>query len=75
MATKGKTLRDFITEYMASAKNDQVHRISMALGLDEDCLRKLLNMYITKENYNDFDSFDKLKDTVDQQKAKVFLKK
>lgn len=32
---EGKTLRDYITEYMTRAKNDQIHRFAVAIGVDE----------------------------------------
>ena len=36
---EGKTLRDYIIEYMSSVKNDQIHRFAEALGADETMLR------------------------------------
>lgn len=70
---EGKTLRDYITEYMASAKNDQIHRFAQALGADEAMLRDFMRLRVTDANINEFGRFDKLKATVDKGGAKAFL--
>lgn len=70
---KGKTFRDYITEYMATAKNTQVSDISNVLGLDESKLVALMSMGITDENLNEFGRFDDLKSTIDKPKAKAYL--
>ena len=70
---EGKTLRDYITEYMTSAKNDQIHRFAEALGADEAMLRDFMQLRVTEANINEFGRFDKLKATVNRDSAKVFL--
>ena len=70
---EGKTLRDYITEYMTNAKNDQIHRFATAIGADETMLRSFMQSKITEANINEFGKFDTLKATVDQKKAKTFL--
>ena len=70
---EGKTLRDYITEYRARAKNDQIHRLALALGLDEAQLRKMMVSGVTEMNINEFGRFDDLKATVDKQKAKSWF--
>ena len=70
---EGKTLRDYITEYMTSAKNDQIHRFATAVGVDETMLRSFMQSKITEANINEFGKFDTLKATVDTEKAKAFL--
>ena len=70
---EGKTLRDYITEYMASAKNDQIHRFAQALGADEAMLRDFMRLRVTDANINEFGRFDKPKATVDKGGAKAFL--
>lgn len=69
----GKTLRDYITEYMTSAKNDQIHRFATAIGVDETMLRSFMQSKITEANINEFGKFDTLKATVDTEKTKTFL--
>ena len=51
---EGKTLRDYITEYQYRAKNNQVHQFAVALGLDEEKLRNMINLKLTEENINEF---------------------
>ena len=70
---EGRTLRDYITEYMTSAKNDQIHRFATAIGVDETMLRSFMQSKITDANINEFGKFDTLKASVDQEKAKAFL--
>lgn len=69
----GKTFRDYVTEYQFSAKNDQIYKISMLLGLDETKLRKMMNSGITVANINEFGRFDDLKGSVDKIKAKEYF--
>lgn len=38
-----KTFRDYLNEYQIKSKNDQIHKFAIALGYDEDILRKLVN--------------------------------
>lgn len=69
----GKSFRDYVTEYQARAKNDQIHRMAQALGLDEGKLRILMKTNATDSNLNQFGRFDELKATVDKEKAKAFF--
>lgn len=70
-----KTLRDYITEYMTRAKNDQIHRFAVATGVDEAELRAFMQMKVTEANINEFGRFDRLKGTVDRTLAKAFIEK
>lgn len=70
---EGKTLRDYITEYMTRAKNDQIHRFATAIGVNEAMLRSFMQLKVTEANINEFGRFDKLKATVDRTTAKAFL--
>lgn len=69
----GKTLRDYITEYLSKAKDDQVHRISTVLGIDETMLRNIMSLKLNVNNINEFGRFDELKKTVDKSKAKEYF--
>lgn len=69
----GKTFRDYVTEYLAKAKNDQVHRISSVLGLNETMLRNMMSLKLNANNINEFGRFDELKKTVDKAKAKQYF--
>jgi type I restriction enzyme R subunit len=70
---ENKTLRDYITEYMARAKNDQLHRFATAIGMDEEALRSFMQLHVTAADINDFGRFDQLKATVDMDKARAFF--
>lgn len=71
----GKTLRDYINEYLSRAKYDQIHRVSVALGIDEDMLRKMMGLKLNESNLNEFGRYDELKKTVDKAKAKNYFEK
>ena len=71
----GKTLRDYINEYLSRAKDDQIHRLSVALGIDEDMLRKMMGLKLNESNLNEFGRFAELSNTVDKEKAKEYFEK
>lgn len=73
--TSGKTLRDYINEYLLKAKNDQIHRVSVHLGVDEDKLRAIMSLKLVESNLNEFGRYDELKQTVDKKKAKDYFEK
>lgn len=68
-----KTLKDYIVEYQERAKNDQIHKFSQKLSVDEDKLRALMKLNINATNINEFGRFDALKATVDKQVAKKYF--
>ena len=70
-----KTLRDYITDYMNQAKNDQIHKMADALGLDEQLLRECVLLKLNKTNLNEFGRFDKLLNTVEKSKARQYLER
>ena len=70
-----KTLRDYITEYQARAKDDQIHRMADVFGMSESKLRKMMNLKLTEANINEYGRFDSLKDTVDKTRARAFFVK
>ena len=69
----GKTMRDYITEYLARAHNDRLHQLADVLGVDEDLLRQFMDLAITEENINEYGRFDALKKTIDKAKAKAYF--
>ena len=71
--TAGKTFREYITEYQAKAKNDQIGRISNVLGLDEGKLRGLMAVGVNGGSINEFGRFDDLMGTVDRAKARAYF--
>ena len=70
---EGKSLRDYINEYLSKARNDQIHRISVAIGVDENMLRNVMGLKLNENNLNEFGRYDELKKTVD--KAKEYFEK
>ena len=70
---ESKSLLDYINDYIVNAKNDTIHQISVALGLDETKLRKMANIKITESNINEYGRFDDLKATVNKTLAKIYL--
>lgn len=66
---EGKTFRDYVTEYMAKAQDDQIHRFAIQFGLEEGLLRGMMTSNVTDANINEFGRFDKLIKTADKQKA------
>ncbi len=71
----GKSLRDYINQYMSQAKNDQIHKLATALGLDEQMLRDMMGKRIDEANINEYGRLDSLKDTVDIDSAKAYFEK
>lgn len=69
----GKSLRDYINEYMTRAKDDQIHRFAETFGLDEDMLRKMMSVKVDETNINEFGRFDNLIKTANIEKAKAYF--
>ncbi len=75
VVSEGKTLRDYITDYLSKAKNDQIYRVAFVLGLDEEKLRNIMSLQLNSSNINEFGRYDDLKKTVDKAKAKAYFEK
>lgn len=70
---EGKTLRDYINEYLNKAKSSQVHHVADIFGLDEDKLQNMMALHLCAENINEYGRFDELKNSVDKSKARTYL--
>lgn len=70
---ENKTFRDYVTEYQAKAKNDQIHKVAEILGLKEKQLRELIAVNPSESNINEYGRFDKLVDTVDTSLARKYF--
>ena len=66
-------MRDYITEYVARAKDDNIHRLAELLGADEALLRKFMELDITESNIDEYGRFAALRNSVDRAKAKVYF--
>lgn len=73
--TSGKTLRDYINDYLLKAKNDEIHSVSVHLGVDENKLRDIMSLKLIESNLNEFGRYDELKQTIDKKKAKDYFEK
>lgn len=73
LISDGKSLRDYINEYLLKAKDDQIHRVAVALGIDETKLRNIMALKLNSANINEFGRYDELKKTVDKVKAKEYF--
>lgn len=72
---EGKDFTDYIAEYRTKARNDEVHKISSGLGINEEKFKELLNLHPTEANLNAFNRYNELFDTLDINKAKSYLEK
>ena len=70
---EGKTFREYVLEYQFRAKDAQVRKLTLALGLDFNKLVELMNMGVNEANINEFGRFDDLKKSVDKEKAKIYF--
>jgi type I restriction enzyme, R subunit len=70
-----KTFIDYINEYQANTENDRIHHLAMAFGLDEEALRKLMNLKVTEHNLNEYGRFANLLASVDKKKAREWLER
>ena len=68
-----KTFREYVTEYQAKAKNDQITNISQKLGIDETKLRELITANVTAANINEFGRFDALVNSADKTIARKYF--
>ncbi len=75
IVTQGKTFKDYIMGYIQAAHNDQIHKVAVVLGLDEDKLRKIMSLHLTLSNLNEYGRYDEVKNTVDKKKAKEYFEK
>lgn len=75
LVEQGKSLRDYITEYQENAKNDQIRKFALTIGLPESNLRDFMKLHVNEDNINEYGQFDTLKNAVDKAKAKAYFEK
>jgi type I restriction enzyme R subunit len=68
-----KTFREYLTEYLAKARNDMIHRFAFVFGLDETLLRKMMNAKPNPANIDEFGRFSSLESTGDIVKAQNYF--
>lgn len=68
-----KTLRDYITQYQRTAKDNQLDAAVSVLGIDRRMLAELMTAGVTESNINEYGRFDKLCETADKAQARTFF--
>ena len=69
----GKTLRDYITDYMVAAESKAINDFAERFGLDKTQLTNLLGCTLTEANLNEYGRFDALKNNADKAKTKAWF--
>ena len=69
----GKAFHDYVVEYQTRDKNDQIHQVAELFGLSEEMLHDMILSFVTNENINEFNRFDRLKRTADRIKTKQYF--
>lgn len=70
---KGKTFKDYIIEYQTRAQNDSIYQTAESFGLDESMLREIMNAHVTQDNLNEYNRFENLLKTANNEKTTVFF--
>lgn len=70
---EGKTFRDYISEYLCLKHDARIRACASALGLDAELLHRIMDLHLTSQNINEFGRYDKLRNSVDKSKAKVYF--
>ena len=68
-----KTFRDYISEMMKAAENNNIKRVVRRLGCYERLLREMLRKKVTKDNIEAHGTFGELKSSVNKKKATEFF--
>ena len=72
---ENKTFNDYITEYMCRQRDNQIFRFASCFGLDESQLKEMMALRLTDVTINEFGRFDRLKESADMEKVKIYFKK
>ncbi len=73
--SEGKTFREYIVEYAADEKKNQIRQISSCLGCSEEKLSEMMESHVTKENLNEYGRFSALKATIVKDTAQEYFTK
>jgi len=68
-----KTFKEYISQYQANAEDFAIMKLVETLGVDASRLQEMMRSEITEKNINDYGRFDKLKNSVDKAKAKIYF--
>lgn len=70
-----KSFRDYLNEYQIRTKNDQIHKFAVAVGYDEDLLRKLVRAKLNEATLDEYGQFEPLKDSLNVEAASAYFEK
>ena len=73
VVSPNKSFREYITDYLYRAKNDQISKLHYAFGVEIAKVENLLNTSVVESNINEYGRFDDLKSTVDREKARKYF--
>lgn len=65
----GRSLRDYITDYLHDHQSRQIDELVDAFGIDASALRKLLDAGVNEANLNEYGRFDDLHETISPEAA------
>lgn len=68
-----KSFRDYITQYMQTAKDAEINKVVETLGVDEGMLREFLKVKVTEATIDVYSRFTKLVATTDLNKAAAYF--
>jgi type I restriction enzyme R subunit len=72
---EGKLFKDYVNEYMQREKDDIIHQVAVALGVDEEQLREFKKEHISEADIDKFGRFTALKASVEISVAKAYFEK
>ncbi|MBP2134517.1 type I restriction enzyme R subunit [Methanomicrobium sp. W14] len=70
----GKTFREYIAQYQAYEKNDQISRISSIFGLNTSLLIEIMTAKVNEANIDEYGRFTELEHSVDKEKARNYFR-
>lgn len=71
----GKTIIDYINEYQSRKFYDQTQTFAETFGINAELLREIIQSSPTAQTINDYGKLDRLKQTVDKEKARAYFEK
>lgn len=69
----GKTIHDYIASYQIKELQQQIMTLSDATGLNAGMLIHIMNSEVNEQNLNEYNRYENLKNTLDQEKTCAFL--
>lgn len=71
----GKTIQDYINEYLLKELDKQMKILAEATGVNISMLNNLMKSGATEANLDEYNRFSNLRDTIDNNKTKDFLER